>query len=149
MTEKEIAYSKDKILECIANSQKSLTVTEISEKTGIHFDTVFSLTNDLTKSDLIDSSDATTRAGTEKILTITPKGRHFLKVDSYSNIYDQNLLEKKEAKKKTRRDWLVQIISVIVALIGLVWGIYKDLQSDKKAQQIEQLEKEIKRLKNK
>ncbi|WP_205503992.1 hypothetical protein [Rufibacter psychrotolerans] len=147
MTEKDLADSKDKILECISN-KNSLTVSAISEMTGIQFDTVFSLTGELTKADLISSLNATSKAGTEKILTITPEGRHFKKVNSYAKLYEQNLLEKKEAKKKTRRDWLVQVISVTVALVGLAWGIYKDLQSDKKDQKIEQLEKEIKRLKN-
>jgi len=147
MNEKDIADFKDKILKCISN-RNSLTVSETSEITGIDFDTVFSLTSELAKADLISSLNATSRAGTEKILSITPEGRHFQKVNSYSRIFEQNLLEKKEAKRKTSRDWLVQIVSVIVALIGLAWGIYKDLQSDKKDHKIEQLEKEITRLKN-
>ncbi|MCR5888706.1 hypothetical protein LRS06_13195 [Hymenobacter sp. J193] len=144
MNSEEVAFWKDRILKHIVESGKSLNVTEISIKINLDFDAVFVLTSELSELKLISFIDATSRSGIEKIVTIRPEGRFFFENNSFLATYKEDIIEKRKAKNKLRREWLVQIISILVALIGVLWGIYKDVQSDRKDQQIRMLEKKIK-----
>lgn len=145
MTNERTAELKDKILRFLADSTHSPSVRQISESTHIRFDTVFTLTDAISKDGYIHSIDTSSKDRPDKLLRIQPEGRHFLSVGGY---FDAERREVIAHRKSRHRIALADIIKIGLAVFFGLLSFYLSWLKYSDDQTIAQKNKEIELLKH-
>jgi hypothetical protein len=109
-------------------------------------DEMFRIVRIVEATGLVKSNDQDFCGGIDLGLRLKDEGINILKEHgSYSSYLNYLRRENERQNKRTKREFIINVSAIIVGVIGLGWGILKDIQSSKDEAKIEKLNDSLKK----